>query len=97
MNMQWLCIGDFNAYLKPTVKVGGPLVTSCMVRDFEGCCVQTRLSNMSATGLHYTWSNGSIWSKLDRALVNQEWAGATFNSSTEFLAPACIKIIPYVL
>lgn len=50
MNTPWLCIGDFNAYLKPTDKVGGPPISGYMIRDFEECCTQTGLSEMPSTG-----------------------------------------------
>lgn len=86
MRKPWLCIGDFNAYLKLTDKVGGPQVTGYMVRGFEDYCVQTGLSDLSSIGFHFTWSNGSIWCKLDRMWVNQEWLGAPFDTSAEVLA-----------
>lgn len=87
MTQPWLSIDNFNAYLKPTDKSGGPPVTGYMVRDFEDCCVQNGLPDLNSTGLHYTWGNGGIWCKLDRALVNQAWVGALFVTSSEFLAP----------
>lgn len=87
MTQPWLCIGDFNAYLKPKDKIGGPPVTGFMVRDFEECCIRTRLYDTASTGLQYTWSNGHIWCKLDRVMVNQEWSGAPFDCSTEFPVP----------
>lgn len=81
----WVCLGDYNAYLHPTDKIGGNPVTGYMVREFENYCVHMGLTDLNATGMLYTWSNGHTWCKLDRALVNQPWLEASFQSSAEFL------------
>lgn len=96
MTMPWLCVGDYNSYLKPEDKSGGPVMTGYMVRDFEACCVQNGLTDLNSTGLFYTWWNKSIWCKLDWALVNQLWLGAAFVSSSIFIHLALSMIIPLV-
>lgn len=46
----WLCIGDYNAYLRPIDKSGSPPVTNYMVKDFEDCCTQNGLVDQTSTG-----------------------------------------------
>lgn len=82
----WLCLGDYNAYLKSSDKSGGPPITNYMVKDFDKCCTQNGLVDLNSTGFFYTWWNKHIWCKLDRALVNQLWLGAPFTSSAEFIS-----------
>lgn len=88
MTDPWLCMGDFNAYLKPNERTGGQAINTYMVRDFEICCISNGLSDLNSTGLFYTWWNNSeraVWGKLDRALVNQYWLESSFVSTTQFL------------
>ncbi|GAA0160519.1 hypothetical protein LIER_17058 [Lithospermum erythrorhizon] len=45
----------------------------------------TSLVDASSSGSFYTWTNGSLWSKLDRVLMNSVWSDRGLMCSAEFL------------
>ncbi|XP_057485879.1 uncharacterized protein LOC130772160 [Actinidia eriantha] len=69
----WMILGDFNNVLSNDEKVNRLPVTSYATRDFRNCCYDTDISDLSSSGVFYTWSNNSIWCKLDRAMINRKW------------------------
>ena len=42
-------------------------------REFKDCCYDLGLFDLRSTGALYTWTNNTVWCKLDRAMVNNEW------------------------
>ncbi|XP_019236893.1 PREDICTED: uncharacterized protein LOC109217117 [Nicotiana attenuata] len=43
------------------------------IRDYNDFIQASGMIELRAIGRKYTWSNGQIWSRIDRALVNAEW------------------------
>ncbi|PHT36750.1 hypothetical protein CQW23_24450 [Capsicum baccatum] len=43
------------------------------VKDFNDFMVDAGIFEMNTTGRGYTWSNRHTYSKIDRAVVNEEW------------------------
>ncbi|XP_074265650.1 uncharacterized protein LOC141588093 [Silene latifolia] len=70
----WACLGDFNVVLSTSERVGGVTYPPSVMKDFDDCLDNCRLSDHSATGCYYTWTNNQgndlKWAKLDRILVN---------------------------
>ncbi|KAL7145772.1 hypothetical protein ABFS83_07G109100 [Erythranthe nasuta] len=81
----WLCVGDFNVVLKPEEKSGGNLMTPYLLNDIQTCFRRSGIEDLPSTGFQYTWTNHTVWSKLDRALVNQKWRDEFEASSAHFL------------
>lgn len=73
MNNPWLVARDFNCVLTPNERSFGTTSSSLDMQNFSDCCFQLGLDQINTTGAFYTWSNGSIWSKIDRALCNIFW------------------------
>ena len=71
--MPWMILGDFNNVLSNDEKFNGLPVTSYASRDFRNCCYDTDISDLSSSRVFYTWTNNSVWCKLDRAMVNKKW------------------------
>ncbi|GFZ11161.1 hypothetical protein Acr_22g0005590 [Actinidia rufa] len=71
--MPWLLLGDFNNVLNDDEKSNGLPVTQYEVSDFMKCCYDIGISDLRSTGVFFTWSNNTVWSKLDRAMVNVKW------------------------
>ncbi|KAJ6299908.1 hypothetical protein OIU76_020828 [Salix suchowensis] len=69
----WMILGDFNAIMPPADKHNGEPVTSYETSDFLHCCSDPGLADVNYSGSHFTWSNGRIWTKIDRVLVNHAW------------------------
>nr|TKS10936.1 hypothetical protein D5086_0000078410 [Populus alba] len=69
----WMILGDFNSVLSSTDKHNGGAVSPYEISNFRDCCSDLGLHDVNYIGCHYSWTNGSVWSKLDRVLVNPSW------------------------
>lgn len=69
----WLVLGDFNSILSPLDRINGNAVSDYETSDFAHCCNSTGLGNMTTIGPFHTWTNGRVWSKLDRALCSVQF------------------------
>lgn len=77
----WITIGDFNNVPSVDEKVGGEKgqkVTIGEVHEFQYCLEMCELAEMRHEGMKFTWSNKQvgqdrIWSRLDRAVINNAW------------------------
>ncbi|GAA0167309.1 hypothetical protein LIER_40352 [Lithospermum erythrorhizon] len=70
ITLPWIVLGDFNCFLFPQDKRGGQALTAYLFHDLQEFMMATSLVDASSSGSFYTWTNGSIWSKLDRVLMN---------------------------
>jgi hypothetical protein len=59
-----------NFVLSQADKHNGEEVSNYEILDFQDCCSALGLNDRNYTGCHFRWTNGSVWSKLDRYLVN---------------------------
>ncbi|PSR91221.1 Endonuclease/exonuclease/phosphatase protein [Actinidia chinensis var. chinensis] len=69
----WILLGDFNNVLSNGERINGMPVTTYEIREFKECCYDLGLSDLRSTGAFFTWTNNSVWCKLDRVMVNNEW------------------------
>ena len=97
----WMLLGDFNNVLSSEERVNGAPVSMYEIRDFKTCCYDLRLSDLRSSGAFHTWTNNSVWCKLDRAMVNNAWiqkgltAQATFDFPGKFSdhSPCTVTIL----
>ncbi|KAL9347262.1 hypothetical protein Peur_058628 [Populus x canadensis] len=73
-NSPWLILGDFNSLLSQADKHHGKPVSNYEIADFRQCCSNLGLTDLNYSSCHFTWSNGRVRSKLDRAFVNPFWS-----------------------
>lgn len=92
----WMVLGDFNFVLRDNEKKNGQPITSYQVRDFVQCCMNLGLSDTNSSEFFYTWTNNTVWSKLDRVLVNDIWVQRDLPASTVFLTPGCSDHSPSI-
>ncbi|XP_031253683.1 uncharacterized protein LOC116111679 [Pistacia vera] len=76
--LPWLVLGDFNAILGASDRMGGDLTWYGYVDDFGHCIHDTELIGFPFTGLRYTWHNsqqgdGIILWKLDWVFASLSW------------------------
>ncbi|XP_020261656.1 uncharacterized protein LOC109837719 [Asparagus officinalis] len=91
-NVPWLICGDFNAMADKDDKLGGVVLSDSDTRDFSNCIADCHLNHMKTLGCFYTWNNKQeaetrVWSRLDRALINDQWISAYNSSYAEYLLP----------
>ncbi|XP_020249388.1 uncharacterized protein LOC109826777 [Asparagus officinalis] len=93
-NKPWILCGDYNTITGSDDKLGGAVVTEAETMDFRNFIDDCHLSHMKTDGCHFTWNNrqeanSRVWSRLDRALVNDAWLNFYNSSHVEFLQPNC--------
>jgi hypothetical protein len=90
--------------LSSSDKHNGEAVSPYEVSDFSDCCFDIGLRDANYTGCHYSWSNGIVWSKLDRVLINPSWSSLQRSTHVHFEppgafsdhSPAAVRLDPYV-
>lgn len=69
----WILLGDFNSILFQEDKHNSDPVSNYEVSDFRECCANLGLADLNFTSCHFTWSNGKVYRKIDRVMVNPLW------------------------
>nr|TKR90691.1 hypothetical protein D5086_0000230960 [Populus alba] len=72
-------------------KHNGVPVTIYEVTDFRECCSDLGLADLNSTGCLYTWSNGHVWSKIDRVMVNTHWSTLQQQAQVHFDNPGAFS------
>ncbi|KAF9611097.1 hypothetical protein IFM89_026990 [Coptis chinensis] len=77
MNLPWLILGDFNAYLSYSDKQGGHRPSTAAMSDFRDFVGSNHLMEAPCNGFHFSWWNkqvgqlkilGGYWRVLGQAL-----------------------------
>ncbi|KAF9619067.1 hypothetical protein IFM89_005081 [Coptis chinensis] len=84
LNLSWLIMGNFNAYLSISEKKEGNNPTSSSMNDFKNFISNNQLMEVPSSGYQLTWWNKQvgrfkILGKIDRMLCNACW-GSNFPS-----------------
>ncbi|XP_020249336.1 uncharacterized protein LOC109826732 [Asparagus officinalis] len=92
-NSPWLLCGDFNTMTSNEEKIGGVTLSDADTKDFCEFIDNNQLVHLKNTGCFFTWNNkqeanARVWSRLDRALVNDTWINSFNSSHVEFLLPS---------
>ena len=72
MHLPWMDIGDFNVILLVGEKASGSPTSVHNIEEFNSM-FNCGLSIVEFTGQSFIWTNGTIWQRLDRALINARW------------------------
>ncbi|XP_074297629.1 uncharacterized protein LOC141628372 [Silene latifolia] len=88
INGPWVVMGDFNNVLAMNERIGSD-VSTAEVREFQECVDVCGLNDIPAQGDFFTWTNkqevGDLkFSRIDRALVIDEWLHHFPNTITMF-------------
>lgn len=81
----WVILGDFNSIISPNERRGSNPPTHAEMEDFISCVTTLGLEDVNSIGNFYTWTNGSVWTKLDRVLINSDWQSSSLCCTAEFL------------
>ena len=76
MDEAWCVLGDFNAVLYIGDRIGGTEVKLHEIQSFDECITTCELQEIRSNGPYYTWTNKTIWTRIDRAFVNTFWFNA---------------------
>ncbi|XP_020259145.1 uncharacterized protein LOC109835584 [Asparagus officinalis] len=91
-NTPWLLCGDFNVVIGNEEKLGGSLLSEANTKDFKDFIDGYHLNHLKLIGcfIHGIIRRimfSRVWSRLDRALVNDSWINIFSSSQVEFLLP----------
>ncbi|XP_074278720.1 uncharacterized protein LOC141602315 [Silene latifolia] len=97
----WLVCGDFNCVLSHAERLGGSS-SDKEIDDFQGCLTRCGLVDSPDGGSFFTWNNkqdisSRVYSRLDRALIIQEWSDQMPNMYAHFLPEGIFDHTPYLL
>ena len=56
--LPWLAVGDFNAILRSSDRIGGDQAWHSYMDEFGQCIHDAELIRVPFSGLRYTWHNG---------------------------------------
>ena len=71
----WLVGGDFNVVQYHSEVTGGNPQSQSSIDDFNIALLDCGLEDAGFIGSPFTWTNGRTRRRLDRAVVNSQWAG----------------------
>ncbi|XP_070031646.1 uncharacterized protein [Nicotiana tomentosiformis] len=71
----WLAMGDYNAVLQVEDRKYGNHVTEIKTKDFSDYLFDTGVTEMKSVGREYNWTNTHIYTKIDKALFEEEIHG----------------------
>ena len=91
INGPWAIIREFNEILYSHEKIGGNQGNTSRMQDFGDFIDNLELLDLESFGLPYTWFNkrkysASIFEKLDRVLINEQWSSFIKDSRVENLS-----------
>ncbi|XP_071909704.1 uncharacterized protein [Coffea arabica] len=70
----WLLAGDFHVISSMEERIGGSPANERNMDEFNDSIGNCGLTEVPFDGTVFTWTNGRVWQRLDRALMNQDWA-----------------------
>lgn len=69
----WCVMGDFNSILYQKDRIGGTQIKQYEIDDFATCLENCDLQELPFNGPYYTWTNKTVWSRIDRFVTNPLW------------------------
>ncbi|KAJ8750588.1 hypothetical protein K2173_015755 [Erythroxylum novogranatense] len=81
----WMLTGDFNSILFTDERKGGAIRNPRGCRMFQEFMFETGLQDIGFNGLQCTWCLGSLFQRLDKAVVNGDWGISFPNTSVTHL------------
>ncbi|XP_057950992.1 uncharacterized protein LOC131145824 [Malania oleifera] len=89
--MPWVVLGDFNCVLCAEEKRNVVPPTVYKMKDIRDCFQEAGLVDMNLEGNFLTWSNGMVWCKWDRVMMNQRWIMEGSKVMADFQLPGILS------
>ena len=93
----WCVLGDFNSVLYVGDQIGGTPVQASEFYALADIIRDCGLSEPPFTGPYFSWTNKTVWSRIDRVFVNTLWyANANF-TLTNYLPQSLFDHTPLLI
>ncbi|XP_071905711.1 uncharacterized protein [Coffea arabica] len=73
VTLPWMAVGDYNVISSVEERIGGSAPNIRDLEEFNSALNRSGLFSVQFEGSAYTWTNGRMWQRLDRAVVNAGW------------------------
>ncbi|KAJ8425576.1 hypothetical protein Cgig2_003074 [Carnegiea gigantea] len=73
MEDAWCVLEDFNSVLYTGDRLGGTKIQDYEVKPFMECINSSELQEMRSRGPYFTWTNKTVWARIDRAFISTYW------------------------
>ncbi|XP_027155903.1 uncharacterized protein LOC113756420, partial [Coffea eugenioides] len=73
VTLPWIAVGDYNVITCAEERIGGSSPNIRDLEEFNSALHRSGLFPVQFDGSAYTWTNGRMWQRLDRAVVNAAW------------------------
>ncbi|XP_027062808.1 uncharacterized protein [Coffea arabica] len=84
ITLPWIAVGDYNVISCAEERIGGSAPNIRDLEEFNSALHRSGLFPVQFDGSVYTWTNGRMWQRLDRAVVNGVWGGSTSTRRSSF-------------
>lgn len=81
----WMLIADYNIVLSLDERKGSLNPHAHDMEKFLSCTTTLGLDDAPSIGNLLTWTNGTLWSKIDKVLLNAEWQSSNLRCLAEFM------------
>ncbi|XP_071933163.1 uncharacterized protein [Coffea arabica] len=85
MDTPWLAAGDFNVVSSADERVGGSPANVTNMEEFNSSMFSCGLSTVDFDRSLFTWTNGTVWQRLDHVMVNSQWFLNAWRTHPQFL------------
>nr|XP_027103108.1 uncharacterized protein LOC113724396 [Coffea arabica] len=73
VTLPWIAVGDYNVITCAEERIGGSSPNMRDLEEFNSALHRSGLFPVQFDGSAYTWTDGRMWQRLDRAVVNAVW------------------------
>ncbi|PHT71043.1 hypothetical protein T459_26147 [Capsicum annuum] len=97
INDPWLIMGDYNAILHSDDRAHDTAFQEAEIRDFKYFMANVGLCELKSVGRNYTWTNGHVFSKIDKVIVKSSWITTMNDLEDGVLDSGCSDHSPLML
>jgi len=97
MTDAWCLLGNSNTIHYKEDRIGGDEVNHQDIRKLSLFIEQCDLVEMRSTGSYFSWTNKSIWSRIDRSLFNSYWHDVFDFTQVKFDALGLLDHTPLII
>ena len=90
-------LGDFNSILYSGDRMAGTEIQDFEVWPLADCIASCKLQQLRHRGPCFTWTNKTVWSRIDRVCINTLWFNLFDYSQTHYLPSSILDHIPMVI
>ena len=78
-------------------RIGGNDVMDHDIQELSNLMENCEVLEMPSSGAFFTWTNKTLWSKIDRVFINNLWHEAFDYTLAKFLSPGLLNHTPILI